>query len=68
MKKSNKAIIIGEGLKCPKCDNNMSRRTHPPGWFPKKHVRGYYTEWDYCTKCAHMQHYYKYLIKIHNNI
>lgn len=58
MKISNKAIIIGKGDKCPKCSKEMDRRKHPPHW---KHIKSYYyTEWDYCESCKHVQHYDKF--------
>lgn len=58
MKQSNKAIIIGEGEQCPKCFKKMERRKHPPHW---KNTKTYYfTEWDYCKSCQHIQHYDKY--------
>ena len=53
MKKS--VIITGSGKKCPKCDNFMERRKHSPSWISRKSF--YYTEWDWCGGCKHIQHY-----------
>lgn len=55
MKLSNKAIKIGIGDKCPKCNEDMERRSHPKHWINKKSF--FYTEWDYCIDCKHVQHY-----------
>ena len=69
MKISNKAIVSGLGEDCPKCKDAMQRRKHPAHWKSKKTY--YYTEWDYCNKCQHVQHYDKYKslpwIEIENN-
>lgn len=55
MKLSNKAVRIGDGEKCPKCFELMERRKHPEHW---KNTKSYYfTKWDYCQKCKHVQHY-----------
>ena len=58
MKISNKAIVVGVGGECPKCNDAMERRKHPTHWKSRKIY--YYTEWDYCNKCQHVQHYDKY--------
>lgn len=44
---------IGIGNKCPKCKNDMERRSHSE--IPKK--TWYYEKWDYCKPCGHIQHY-----------
>lgn len=55
MKQSNKSIVIGKGNECPKCSKLMERKKHPPHW---KNTKTYfYTEWDYCKPCGHVQHY-----------
>lgn len=46
--------IKGIGNKCPKCKNNMERREHSD---EPKNKDYYYTEWDYCKPCGHIQHY-----------
>jgi predicted RNA-binding Zn-ribbon protein involved in translation (DUF1610 family) len=54
-KKKQKAHIIGVGQPCPKCGKNMQRRE------PKnENLVKYYTEWDYCPSCSHIQHYNHY--------
>ena len=55
MKQSSKAIVIGEGKECKKCWKPMERRKHPINWKSKKSY--YFTEWDYCQNCKHIQHY-----------
>jgi hypothetical protein len=58
MKKSNKAIIVGKGEECPKCFKEMEHRKHPDHWESRKSY--FYTEWDYCPFCKHVQHYEKF--------
>lgn len=54
-KLSNKSVVIGVGMDCPKCNEPMKRKGHPPHW---KSVKSYfYTQWDVCHKCKHVQHY-----------
>ncbi len=50
--------LIGQIEECPKCNKLMQRREHSE--IPSKQF--YYTEWDYCEDCNHVQHYNKYLI------
>ncbi len=56
MSKSNKAIVVGIGNLCPKCGDPMERRKHKKR--PKSEY--FFTEWDYCKPCGHVQHYEKY--------
>lgn len=58
-----KAIIIDSGNLCPKCSMPMERRKHPIGWVPKK-AKYYFSEWDYCNRCLHVQHYGKFKKKL----
>lgn len=51
-----KIRIKGIGDRCPKCSNEMERREHTSR--PKTEY--FYTEWDYCKNCKHVQHYEKY--------
>jgi hypothetical protein len=53
MKLSKKNRIIGTGEKCPKCGKIMERRGHKER--PKQ--TWYYSEWDVCHDCKHIQHY-----------
>lgn len=55
---SNKAIVKGVGEVCYKCSDKMERRTHPNHWVSKKMY--FYTEWDFCPNCKHVQHYEKF--------
>jgi hypothetical protein len=48
-----KLKIIGEGNPCPKCKKPMERRGHSVR--PKNNW--YYTKWDFCKNCKHLQHY-----------
>lgn len=52
-RKLNKGIVSSSGNNCPKCNNPMERRkrTKPVD------KPFYYTEWDYCIGCKHIQHY-----------
>lgn len=47
--------------KCPKCNDFMERRKHN---FTKKKTNKshYFSEWDYCKKCNHVQFYEKYKV------
>lgn len=48
-----KHFVLGEGLACPKCSNPMERRRHSQD--PTTYY--FFTEWDYCKPCRHLQHY-----------
>lgn len=51
------AIVSGEGEPCPKCFKKMERRKR----IKKPEKKSYFfTEWDYCPTCSHVQHYDKY--------
>lgn len=56
--KERKIRYISKGFlkECPKCKGKMERRTHKEK--PKK--TWFYTEWDYCKPCGHLQHYDQY--------
>lgn len=49
-----KVIIKPSEKFCPKCNALMQRRSHA---FPPKNKNYFFTEWDYCNKCGHIQHY-----------
>lgn len=59
---NNKAITKGIGELCPKCNEPMERRKHPEGYFKKQYTGQsyYFSEWDYCKGCVHIQHYEKF--------
>lgn len=48
------ARVKGTGELCPKCHCGMERRERID--LPTK-SNSYYTEWDYCAACKHVQHY-----------
>lgn len=55
--KTSKIKIIGQGEECPKCLRTMERRTHNKKVEEKSY---FYTQWDYCKNCKHVQHYEKF--------
>lgn len=64
-KRKKRVSIICDGLDCPKCNRPMQRRKHS-SITPKELKKAYYfSEWDYCVSCKHIQLYEKY--KIWNN-
>lgn len=52
-RKLNKGIVSSSGNNCPKCHQPMERRKRTKT--PEKQF--YFTEWDYCIGCKHIQHY-----------
>lgn len=48
------AKVVGKGNDCPKCKEKMERRARK---IPPTNKSYFYTEWDYCTRCCHVQHY-----------
>jgi hypothetical protein len=53
--KSNEYVSMGcVGGDCPKCKNKMERRKRIK---PPTGKSYFYTEWDYCRPCQHVQHY-----------
>lgn len=60
MKNKNYQIILKIN-NCPKCNFLMDRRKHKKNRTPKTDY--YFSEWDYCCSCKHLQHYEKYKIK-----
>jgi len=53
-----KINILGLGYCCPKCGVPMERRAHKEN--PDKVY--FFSEWDYCKPCGHLQHYEKFKI------
>lgn len=51
--KIHKYIILGEGRSCPKCGKSMQKRGHREVPITKY----FYSQWDYCKPCGHVQHY-----------
>ena len=62
-KKKKNSVDIGYGLECPRCNKPMIRREKPVGF--KTNKRYYFSEWDYCKDCGHLQLYEHY--KVFNN-
>jgi hypothetical protein len=52
-----KSKRVTDGAKCPKCPRMMERRQHLEKWKPKPHQPFYFSYWDVCTPCRHIQHY-----------
>lgn len=51
------AEVKGMGENCPKCLKPMERRKRI---LPPKNKSYFFTEWDYCKLCSHVQHYEKF--------
>lgn len=61
LKENMKTVVVSyESHPCPKCDECMERRTHKSTANITKAY--YFSEWDYCPDCCHVQHYEKYKI------
>jgi len=52
-----KKLLLNGGLTCPKCHRPMQRRCHKPDWKPKRNQPYYFSYWDVCGKCRHIQLY-----------
>jgi len=61
-KPSRKAVFIGIGEHCVKCEKPMERMSHPKDWTPRNGI-GYFTEWDVCRFCRHVQHYQRFYVR-----
>lgn len=48
------AFVKGKGNDCPKCKIPMQRRARKK---PPANKTYFFTEWDYCPNCSHIQHY-----------
>lgn len=61
---SNKSVTVGRGNECPKCRSRMERRKHPQTPVPNSKARShYFSEWDCCRSCKHVQHYEEFKVK-----
>lgn len=56
-KRLKRSIKGGTGKPCPKCSKPMERTKHGPTWKPKKNQPYYFSYWDRCRKCRHIQLY-----------
>lgn len=54
-KKPYTVIAVGED--CPKCRKPMERRTHKKLRSKQINAPYYFSEWDCCRPCKHIQHY-----------
>jgi hypothetical protein len=52
-----KSIVVGKGAPCPKCDRPMDRKEHKGEWKPKANQPYWFSYWDVCDACRHVQHY-----------
>ncbi len=57
MSKKQKSVWVGKGKACPKCRKHMERFKHPPEWEPRSDQPYWFSYWDICTSCRHIQHY-----------
>lgn len=57
MSKRIRYKVLGQGKPCPKCKNPMENRTHKEIDQRVLFQPFYFTEWDYCRNCNHVQHY-----------
>lgn len=55
-------MIIQKGEDCPKCHKPVERRWHEPNQTKHLNKAYYFSEWDYCTRCKHLQHYERYKV------
>lgn len=51
-----KAVELGVGAKCHRCQRTMKRYGHRPEWKPSHSQPYYFRYWDKC-KCGMLQHY-----------
>jgi len=58
-----KVIIKGIGEHCRRCHKPMQRRKHATTPTNPKQ-KYYFTEWDVCLNCHHIQHYEKFKTQI----
>lgn len=63
--KKQKSITIGTGEQCPKCSKPMERRKHNG---VIKNPYYYYSKWDYCKPCGHLQHYEEFKCEVWKEI
>lgn len=56
-----KSTTIGTGLPCPKCNKEMFRKKAEIT-VDRLRQPYFFSEWDYCVPCKHVQHYEKYKV------
>jgi hypothetical protein len=60
--KLKKVFIKSDGEQCPHCKKTMQRRGHTTISDKQLKQPYYYSEWDYCYPCKHVQHYEKFKV------
>jgi len=60
--KKYKVKIIGNGEECKNCNILMQRREHSEITHKIRQMSYYFSEWDYCSNCKHVQHYEKFKV------
>lgn len=66
--RQSKNNILGWGNKCPKCEQKMQRREHRFLGKKQKEAPYFYSKWDYCLGCWHVQHYEEFKVWNKNDI
>jgi len=56
--------VLCEGAECPHCHQRMERRKHKEITDKVLKQSYYFSQWDFCKTCNHVQHYDKY--KVYN--
>ncbi len=51
------SVCLGNGGLCPKCNQPMQRLGHGKGYQPRPGQMYYFSYWDKCGPCKHLQHY-----------
>lgn len=57
-----KIEIIDRINECPKCNQLMERRKHKVIGEKQLTKTYYFSEWDFCKSCNHVQHYEEYKV------
>lgn len=55
-------IILDKIEPCPKCNELMERRKHSKIGQKQLNKTYYFSEWDYCRDCNHVQFYEKFKV------
>lgn len=61
-RKKQRIEILSEGNRCVKCQQPMQRRRHREIGDKQLNKAYYFSEWDYCPACKHVQHYDKFKV------
>jgi hypothetical protein len=60
--KKQKIEILDRINECPKCHQLMERRKHKTIGEKQLNKTFYFSEWDYCRPCNHVQFYEEYKV------